>query len=86
MAARRKRLQPQGVQVALSDRRVQARIGWIKADRLHPLIPRQSPRWWKLYKARAVLPSNASSEGSRTSGRYCRSGSVDLSGSSFTLT
>jgi len=60
--------------------------GWIKADRLHPLIPRQSPRWWKLYKARAVLPSNASSEGSRTSGRYCRSGSVDLSGSSFTLT
>jgi Transposase DDE domain len=26
---------------------------WIKADRLHPLIPRESPRWWKLYKGRA---------------------------------
>jgi len=28
---------------------------WIKADRLHPLIPRQSPRWWKLYKGRAAV-------------------------------
>lgn len=28
---------------------------WIKADRLHPLIPRESPRWWKLYKGRAAV-------------------------------
>lgn len=28
---------------------------WVKADRLHPLIPRQSPRWWKLYKGRAAV-------------------------------
>jgi len=26
-----------------------------KADRLHPLIPRESPRWWKLYKGRAAV-------------------------------
>jgi hypothetical protein len=23
---------------------------WVKADRLHPLIPRETPRWLKLYK------------------------------------
>ena len=28
---------------------------WLKADRLHPLIPRESPRWWKLYKGRAAV-------------------------------
>jgi hypothetical protein len=28
---------------------------WIKADRLHPLIPRESPRFWKLYKGRAAV-------------------------------
>src|SRR5438093_6668824 len=28
---------------------------WIKADRLHPLIPRESPRWWKLYKGRGAV-------------------------------
>ena len=28
---------------------------WIKADRLHTLVPRQSPRWWKLYKGRAAV-------------------------------
>ena len=28
---------------------------WIKADRLHPLIPRRSLRWWKLYKGRAAV-------------------------------
>jgi hypothetical protein len=28
---------------------------WVKADRLHPLIPRESPRWWKLYKGRAAV-------------------------------
>ncbi len=28
---------------------------WIKADRLHSLIPRESPRWWKLHKGRAAI-------------------------------
>jgi IS5 family transposase len=28
---------------------------WVKADRLHPLIPRESPRWWKLYSRRAAV-------------------------------
>jgi hypothetical protein len=27
----------------------------VKADRLHPLIPRESPRWWRLYKGRASV-------------------------------
>jgi hypothetical protein len=26
---------------------------WVKADRLHPLVSRESPRWWKLYTGRA---------------------------------
>jgi Transposase DDE domain len=28
---------------------------WVKADRLHPLIPRETPRWRKLYKGRASV-------------------------------
>jgi hypothetical protein len=28
---------------------------WVKADRLHPLVPRETPRWWKLYKGRAAV-------------------------------
>jgi hypothetical protein len=28
---------------------------WIKADRLHPLVPRETPRWRKLYKGRASV-------------------------------
>jgi transposase len=28
---------------------------WIKADRLHPLIPRETPRWKKLYRGRAAV-------------------------------
>lgn len=28
---------------------------WIKANRLHPLIPRETPRWLKLYKGRAAV-------------------------------
>ena len=31
------------------------RSRWIKADRLHPLIPRETPRWRKLYKGRASV-------------------------------
>jgi Transposase DDE domain len=28
---------------------------WIKADRLHPLVPRESKRWKSLYRARAAV-------------------------------
>jgi transposase len=34
---------------------VQAREPWVKADRLHPLIPRETERWGKLYKGRASV-------------------------------
>ena len=32
---------------------------WLKTDRLHPLVPRETLRWRKLY--RIALPSSASS-------------------------
>ena len=28
---------------------------WIKASRLHPLIPRETPRYRKLYRGRAAV-------------------------------
>ena len=28
---------------------------WIKADRLHPLVPRETPKWSKLYRGRASV-------------------------------
>jgi hypothetical protein len=28
---------------------------WVKADGLHPLLPRKTPRWSKLYKGRAAV-------------------------------
>jgi hypothetical protein len=28
---------------------------WVKADRLHPLVPRESPRFRKLYKGRGAI-------------------------------
>lgn len=28
---------------------------WVRADRLHPLIPRETPRFAKLYKGRASV-------------------------------
>jgi hypothetical protein len=28
---------------------------WIKADRLHPLVPRESKRWKSLYRGRACV-------------------------------
>jgi len=28
---------------------------WVKADRLHPLVPRETPRWRKLYRGRASV-------------------------------
>jgi hypothetical protein len=28
---------------------------WVPASRLHPLIPRETPRWRKLYKGRASV-------------------------------
>jgi hypothetical protein len=41
--------------VALPDRRVQARLTLDQGRRLHPLIPRETPRWRKLYKGRASV-------------------------------
>ncbi len=41
--------------MALPDRRVQARVGWIKADRLHSLIPGETLRWKGLYRGRASV-------------------------------
>jgi hypothetical protein len=57
---------------------------WVKADRLHPLIPRESPRWWKLYKGRAAVEREFGRL--KNEWRYCRFASVAWSGSSFTLT
>jgi hypothetical protein len=28
---------------------------WVKADRLHPLLPRETPRWSKPYRGRAAV-------------------------------
>lgn len=28
---------------------------WVKADRLHPLIPRETPRWSALYRPRSAI-------------------------------
>ena len=28
---------------------------WVKTDRLHPLVPRETPRWRKLYSRRAAV-------------------------------
>ena len=28
---------------------------WVAADRLHPLVPRETPRWRKLYRGRAAV-------------------------------
>jgi hypothetical protein len=41
--------------VALPDQRVQRGSRWVKADRLHPLVPRDSDRWRKLYKRRGAV-------------------------------
>ena len=63
------RLWPQGDQVALPHRR-SARLAShsVKADRLRPLIPRETPRFRSFTVV--ALPSSASSDGSRTSGRW----------------
>lgn len=55
---------------------------WIKADRAHPLIPRETPRFTALYRRRAA--SSASSAASRTNGRSHLSASVARIGSGCT--
>jgi hypothetical protein len=54
----------------------QPKSRWIKADRQHPLIPREFARSRALY--RSVVQSSASSDASSTNGRSPRSVSVDL--------
>jgi len=56
----------------------------VKADRLHPLIPRETPRFTP--STAAAPPSSASSDGSSTSGRCQRSVIGVPSGSGCTPT
>ena len=55
MAVRGRGLWPQSDQVAVPDQRVQARLSLIKADRMFPLIPRETPRFTALYRRRAAV-------------------------------
>ena len=48
---------------------VQARV-WVKADRLQPLIPRETPRFTALYRRRVAVEREL--VGSRTSARSLR--------------
>jgi hypothetical protein len=45
----------QGDQVALPDRRLQARVRLIKAERMFLMIPRDTPRFTALYRRRAAV-------------------------------
>ena len=51
---------------------------WVKADRLHPLVPRESKRWKSLYRGRAAVEREFG--GSRMSGPYSRSTCAGSSG------
>lgn len=51
---------------------------WIKADRLHPLIPRESERSAKLYRSCGAVERESGA--SSTSGRCYRSASGDWTG------
>jgi len=55
VAVRRIGLQARREQVALPDRRCKPASVWIKASRLHPLIPRETPRYRKLYRGRSAV-------------------------------
>lgn len=41
--------------MALPHGRVPARIAWIKASRLHPLIPHGTAKWKALYRQRTAV-------------------------------
>jgi hypothetical protein len=41
--------------VALPDWRRTPALVWVKASRLHPLMPRETPRWTALYRRRAAV-------------------------------
>ena len=55
MDLRRGRRQARGDQVALPTGECTPASVWIKADRLHPLVPRGTDRWKGLYKGRAAV-------------------------------
>ena len=57
---------------------------WVKADPLHPLVPRESNRWTALYRSPGA--ASASSGDSRTSGRCHRSASMGWIGCGRTPT
>jgi hypothetical protein len=56
---------------------------WVKAERLFPLIPRDTPRWRKLYNGRGAIEREF---GSRTTGRWHRCASVGWIGFGYTPT
>ena len=57
---------------------------WIKASRIHPLVPRDTDRWRKLYKRRASVEREFGRLKHKSS--CCRFAFVALSASSFTPT
>ena len=52
---RRSRLQAQGHEMALPPGECHSASTWVKADRLHPLIPRETERSHKLYRSRGAV-------------------------------
>jgi hypothetical protein len=57
---------------------------WVKASRIHPLIPRDSDRWRKLYRRRACVEREFGRL--KHEWRYCRCGSEGSSGFGCTPT
>lgn len=55
MDLRRFRRQAGRGQVPLPDRRMHPASVWIKADRLHTLVPRETQRWKDLYRTRTGI-------------------------------
>jgi hypothetical protein len=70
VAVRRLRHKAWREQVALPPGDCKPASVWVKADRLHPLLPRETPRFRKLYKGRGAVEREFA--GSRTNGRSRR--------------
>ena len=50
---------------------------WVKADRLHTLVPRETPRWKTIYRQRAAVEREFGNPS--TVGRCCPSECVESS-------
>lgn len=55
LEVRRVGLKAGRVEVALPNRECKPASTWIAADRLHPLVPRETKRWKGLYRKRASV-------------------------------